>query len=88
VKRTYVGRSDSGPARGRALTVSVTVGENGLAVAANGGQPAPLSWVEGWTFQRGPTQMIMFKRDGGTGPATVLHVDGGGSHFVLRRQPD
>ena len=78
----------SGPARGRAMTVTVTLTGKGIAVAADSGRPAPLSWVEGWTFQRGPTQLIMFQRDGSAGPATVVHVDGGGSHYVLRRQPE
>jgi CubicO group peptidase (beta-lactamase class C family) len=79
----------AGPARGEPMKVTVSVGANGIAVAAGeDGQPAPLSWVEGWTFRRGPTQVITFQRQGNEGPATVLRLDGGGSHYVLRRQPD
>lgn len=74
----------AGPARGRALTV--TASGTGRAVAAGEGGPAPLSWVAEWTVRRGPTQLITFQRDGSDGPATVLRLDGGGSHHVLRRQ--
>jgi CubicO group peptidase (beta-lactamase class C family) len=76
----------AGPARGRAITVAVSVTGAGLAVAMGDGQPAPLSWVEGWTFRRGPTQLLTFEREGTSGPATVLRMDGGGSHYVLRRR--
>ena len=38
----------SGPSRGREMTVTVTLGGSGIAVATGDGQPAPLSWVEGW----------------------------------------
>lgn len=78
----------SGPARGQAMTVTITVAANGIAAAAGDGRPAPLSWVDGWTFRRGPTQFITFERDGTDGPATVLRLDGGGSHYVLRRKAD
>lgn len=78
----------AGPARGREMTLTVTPSGAGIAVSADGGEPAPLSWVEGWTFQRGSTQIITFERQGADGPATVLRLDGGGSHYVLRRRPD
>lgn len=78
----------SGPARGRAMTLTVTLSGNGIAISVDEGRPAPVSWVEGWTFQRGPTQLITFERDGTDGPATVVRVDGGGSHYVLRRQSE
>jgi CubicO group peptidase (beta-lactamase class C family) len=78
----------TGPARGRPITVTVTAGPNGLEAAPQGGRPAPLAWVEGWTFRMGPVQLLTFQRQGGAGPATVLRMDGGGSHYVLRRTPD
>jgi CubicO group peptidase (beta-lactamase class C family) len=76
----------SGPARGRPLTLTVTLTGNGLAIAGDGDAPAPLGWVEGWTFRRGPTQLITFERTGSDGAATIMRVDGGGSHYVLRRK--
>ena len=30
---------------------------------------------------------VTFERDGDDGPATVMRIDGGGSHYVLRREP-
>lgn len=78
----------AGPARGREMTVMVTLSGAGIAVSVNGGRSAPLSWVEDWTFQRGGTQLITFERNGTNGPAAVLRLDGGGSHYVLRRQPE
>ncbi len=77
----------SGPARGRPLTVTVTATDDGIAAAANGGRAAPLAWVEGWTFRLGG-QLVTFERDGDAGPATVVRVDSGAGHYVLRRQPD
>jgi hypothetical protein len=76
----------AGPARGQEMTITVTLTGNGIAVAAGGGQPAPLAWVEGWTFRRGPTQIITFERAGGNGAATFMRVDGPSSHYVLRRK--
>ena len=76
----------AGPARGQEMTITVTLTGNGIAVAVGGGQPAPLAWVEGWTFRRGPTQFITFERAGGDGGATIMRVDGPSSHYVLRRK--
>jgi CubicO group peptidase (beta-lactamase class C family) len=76
----------AGPARGQRLTVRVTSTANGLAMAAGNGRPAPLSWVDGWTFALGG-QLITFERADDAGPATVLRLDSGGGHYVLRRQP-
>ena len=78
----------AGPARGRELTVTVTLGGRGIAAAVGDDEPAPLSWIEDWTFRRGSTQLITFEREGSRGPATVLRLDGVGSHYVLRRKPD
>ncbi len=90
--RSFTGSTDelvgtySGPSRGRVLTVSVTATADGLMAAPEGGdRPAPLEWVEGWTFRLGPVQIVTFEREGETGPARVMRLDGGGSHYVLRR---
>ncbi len=77
----------SGPARGRELSVRVTMTGAGLAATPDGGRTAPLAWVEGWTFRLGPVQIVTFERDGSDGPASVMRLDGGASHYVLRRQP-
>jgi hypothetical protein len=76
----------SGPARGQELSVKVTATGDGLAVAANDGRPAPLAWVEGWRFRLG-TQIVTFERSGDAGPATLMRIDSGGGHYVLRREP-
>jgi CubicO group peptidase (beta-lactamase class C family) len=76
----------SGPARGQTLSVKVTATGDGIAAAPNNSRAAPLAWVEGWTFRRG-VQIVTFERDGDAGPATVMRLDGGTSHYVLRRQP-
>jgi CubicO group peptidase (beta-lactamase class C family) len=76
----------AGPARGQEMTITVTLTGNGLAVATGEGRPAPLMWVEDWTFRRGPTQIITFQRAGTDGVATLVRLDGGSSHYVLRRK--
>lgn len=76
----------SGPARGQELSVRVTATGDGLAAAPNDGRPAPLAWVEGWTFRLG-VRIVTFERNGDAGPATVMRIDSGGGHYVLRRQP-
>lgn len=93
---TYVG-----PARGQQLSVTVNRAGDGLAATLQGGREsrgvvrwrtlqseAPLSWVDDWTFSIGPVQIVTFERENGDGPATVVRLDGGSSHYVLRRQPD
>jgi len=77
----------SGPARGRPLTIRVTATDKGLAVTPNDGDATPLAWTDAWTFQLGG-QIVTFERSGDTGPATLLRIDSGGGHYVLRRQPD
>jgi CubicO group peptidase (beta-lactamase class C family) len=74
----------SGPARGRPMTVKVAGAGSGLTATMNDGRATPLAWVEGWTFQIGG-QLVTFQRSGDSGPATVVRVDGGGSHLVLKR---
>ena len=93
--RNFTGDTDAlvgtyaGPSRGRELTITVTATGDGLRAKPEGSsRAAPLAWDEGWTFRLGPVQIVMFERDGDDGPATVMRVDGGGSHYVLRRQPD
>lgn len=76
----------AGPARGQELSVRVSATGDGLAATANDGNPAPLQWVEGWEFRLG-AQIVTFERSGDAGPATVLRIDSGGGHYVLRRQP-
>jgi hypothetical protein len=75
----------SGPARGRPMTVTITATGSGLAMAVNTGRANPLSWVEGWRFMAGG-QLVIFERSGNSGPATVVRLDSGGGHYVLRRQ--
>ena len=76
----------AGAARGQTLTVKVALNGNGLTLAPEGAQrPAPLSWVEGWTFTLGG-QIVTFERNGSNGPAAVVRLDSGGGHYVLRRQ--
>jgi len=92
--RSFTGDTDplvgtySGASRGRTLTITVTATEAGLLAGPAGGRPTPLAWDEGWTFRLGPVNIVTFERDGESGPATVMRLDGGGSHYVLRRQPD
>ncbi len=31
-------------------------------------------------------QLVTFEREGADGPATVMRLDGGSSHYVLKRQ--
>jgi hypothetical protein len=78
----------SGPSRGGELTITVTATETGLRAGPEGRRQAPLAWDEGWTFRLGPVNIVTFERDGESGPATVMRLDGGGSHYVLRRQSD
>lgn len=33
------------------------------------------------------SQLVVFERDGDTGPATIVRLDSGGGHYVLRRKP-
>lgn len=80
---TYAGASRDGE-----LVFTVAATNGGLRAGPEGGQSAPLAWSDGWTFRVGPVQIVTFERDGGEGPATVMRIDGGGSHYVLRRQRD
>jgi hypothetical protein len=68
------------------MSFKVTATGNGLAATVNDGRAAPLEWVEGWTFMVGG-QIVTFQRSGNAGPATVVRIDSGGGHYVLRRQP-
>jgi CubicO group peptidase (beta-lactamase class C family) len=76
-----------GPARGTPMTFTVTTGDGGLAGSVNGGRPTPLTWVEGLTFSAGG-RLITFQRSGNSGPASVVRIDSGGGHYVLRRTTD
>ena len=77
----------SGAFRGGELTITVTESDGQLLAGPEGSRPAPLAWSEGWTFYMGSVQIVTFEREGEEGRATVMRVDGGGSHYVLRRQP-
>ncbi len=76
----------SGASRGGELTITVTETDGQLLAGPEGRRPAPLAWSEGWTFYMGPVQVVTFE-GGDEGQATVMRVDGGGSHYVLRREP-
>jgi hypothetical protein len=67
------------------MIVEVTPGAQGVSVSVNGAAARPLSWEDGWKFRLGPV-ILVFQRGGTTGPATVLHYDTGGGHYVLRRK--
>jgi hypothetical protein len=69
------------------MTVKVTATDSGITAAMNDGRPAPLVWIEGWTFQIGG-QLVTFQRSGDAGAATVMRIDSGGGHFVLRRESE
>jgi CubicO group peptidase (beta-lactamase class C family) len=75
----------TGAARGGPMSFRVTATGNGLAAAINDGRATPLNWIEGWTFTVGG-QVVTFQRSGDNGPATVVRLDSGGGHYVLRRQ--
>jgi hypothetical protein len=75
-----------GPGRGGSeLVIEVTQTPEGLTFAFDAAVPAPLPWVEGWTFRRGDA-LLMFRRPGTAGPATELRFDTGGGHIILKRQ--
>jgi len=76
----------AGPSRGRPLTITVTSTADGLQAGPAGSRPSPLGWTDEWSFRLGPVQIVTFEREGDSGPATVMRIDGGGSHYVLRRQ--
>jgi CubicO group peptidase (beta-lactamase class C family) len=76
----------TGAGRGRPMSVTVTANGNALVAAINEGRPQPLEWVDGLTFMAGQQLAIFERRDGG--PATVLRLDSGGGHLVLRRKGD
>jgi CubicO group peptidase (beta-lactamase class C family) len=82
--RSLIG-SYSGASRGGQMTIRVSLDDGRLVAGPNPSQAQPLAWSEGWTFYLGPVQIVTFERDGDEGPATVMRIDGGGSHYVLRR---
>ena len=71
--------------RGKEMTIAVTQTPEGLAVSIDGAPARPLQWVEGWTF-RLPIPLLIFRRSGNSGPASELHFDSGGDHYILKRQ--
>ena len=77
---TYKGRG-----RGKEMVATVSAEAGGLAVSVDGAPAKPLQWIEGLTF-RLPTPRLTFQRSGSSGPASVLHFDTAGDHFVLKRQ--
>lgn len=79
---TYRG---TGRTAGTEMTIHVTVVPSGMAFAFDGVAAEPLLWVEGWTFRRDDSVLVL-RRNGDTGPATELRLDTGGEHFVLKKQ--
>jgi hypothetical protein len=67
------------------MIVEVTQTPTGPAFSIRGAAPAPLPWVEGWTFRRDDA-LLTFRRSGNSGPATELRFDTGGDHLILKRQ--
>jgi len=79
----YVGRY-RGPARGQRLIAEVSRGEDGgLTIKLGPGQPQPVEWRGGDTFERGAVRFI-FERDD-DGGADELRVDQVGGVYVLKR---
>jgi CubicO group peptidase (beta-lactamase class C family) len=77
---TYKGLGPGGE-----MIVEVTQTPTGPAFSIRGAAPAPLPWVEGWTFRRDDA-LLTFRRSGNSGPATELRFDTGGDHLILKRQ--
>lgn len=74
-----------GPGPAREMVVEVTQAPRGLQFSVNGGAPAPLPWVDHWTF-RSKALLLTFRRTGNAGPAEELRFDTGGDHLILKRQ--
>jgi len=74
-----------GPGRGKEMTVEVADTAQGLAFTIDGNSAGVLPWVEGWTFRRGDSILVL-RRSGKTGPASELRLDNAGGYFILRRQ--
>ena len=74
-----------GPGPGREMVVEISEAPRGLQFSVNGAAPAPLPWVERWTF-RSKALLLTFRRSANAGPADELRFDTGGDHLVLKRQ--
>jgi CubicO group peptidase (beta-lactamase class C family) len=73
-----------GPSRGREMTVEVSVDDGVLAVKQAGVQnPMKPTYRDGVRWQAGSTFWIF--ETGPDGRGTVLRVDSGGGHYVLKR---
>ncbi len=74
----------TGPARGRPLTLEVSVVNGALAVRPAGaaGEAQTLTYLGDGVWGRGPSRYTFTSVDG---VPTALHVDGVGSHYVLSR---
>jgi len=72
-----------GAARGRELSVTVSVDSSGLALQFPQGQPRRPAFLEGQTFASGATR-YHFVRMGNE--VTALHVDEVGGYYVLKRK--
>lgn len=73
-----------GPSRGREMTVEVSVVEGQLALKPTGARdPFRPMYRDGLRWQQGNAFWVF--EAPGSGPATVLRMDGGGGHYVLRR---
>ena len=67
------------------MVIDVTQTPEGIAISVDGAAARLLEWVEGWKFRRGEA-LVMFRRDGKTGPASELRFDTIGDYFVLKRK--
>jgi CubicO group peptidase (beta-lactamase class C family) len=90
VAGTFTGDGDKlvgtfeGPSRGRPLRIEVAQADGALTFLPRGAQQAQIPvYVDGLRWRLGQT-FFFFEADA-SGRATVLHVDQGGGHYVLRR---
>lgn len=74
-----------GPARGQALVVTVSADSSGALQAAAGTQrPARPTYIGKDAFERNGTITSFVRQQG---RVTAMHIDQGGGHYVLARQP-
>jgi CubicO group peptidase (beta-lactamase class C family) len=73
-----------GPSRGRELTIDVATGDGALTLRPSGASaPQTPMYVDGLRWRQGNTFFLF--ETGPDGRATLLRVDQGGGHYVLRR---
>lgn len=74
-----------GPGPRGDMTIEVTATPEGIGFSFDGAAPAPLPCIREWTFRRN-NALLTFRFGPAKNPASELHFDPGGSHFILKRQ--